>query len=68
MATAIHVFSETLLNGEWTADKADTYVQELPNRFGWIDSHMEPVTCPRQTWLYGLLVDEVRYSQALVFP
>ncbi|MYZ51580.1 hypothetical protein [Malikia spinosa] len=62
MATAIHVFSETLLNGEWTADKADTYVQELPNRFGWIDSHMEPVTCPRQAWLYGLLVDEVRYS------
>lgn len=62
MATEIHVFSETLLNGEWTADKADSYIQELPNRFGWIDSRMEPVPCPKQAWLYGLLVDEVRYT------
>lgn len=62
MATEIHVFSETLLDGEWTADKAETYVQELPNRFGWIDARMEPVPCPRQYWLFGLLVDEVRYS------
>ncbi len=62
MATEIHVFSETLLNGEWTADKADSYVQELPNRFGWIDSRMEPVGCPRQYWLFGLLVDDVRHS------
>ena len=68
MATEIHVFSETLLDGEWTADKAETYVQELPNRFGWIDARMEPVPCPRQYWLFGLLVDEVRYSWPWSFP
>ena len=62
VATEIHVFSETLCGDTWTADKADTYVQELPNRFGWIDARMEPVPCPRQYWLFGLLVDEVRYS------
>lgn len=62
VATEIHVFSETLLDGEWTADKADSYVQELPNRFGWINSSMEQVPCPKQAWLFGLLVDEVRHT------
>ena len=62
VATEIHVFSETLLDGEWTADKADSYNQEHPNRYGWIDASMEPVPCPKQAWLYGLLVDEVHYT------
>ena len=68
VATEIHVFSETLCGDTWTADKAETYVQELPNRFGWIDARMEPVPCPRQYWLFGLLVDEVRYSWPWSFP
>lgn len=68
VATEIHVFSETLCGDTWTADKADTYVQELPNRFGWIDARMEPVPCPRQYWLFGLLVDDVRYSWPWSFP
>ena len=58
----IYIFSETLLNQVWTADKADSYIQEDPNRSGWIKSSMENVPCPKRAWLYGLLVDEVRYS------
>ena len=62
MATEIHIFSETLLNGEWTADKADSYNEGPANKFGWFEATMNNVDCPKKPWLYGLLVDEVRFT------
>lgn len=62
MATEIHVFSETLQNGQWTADNAASLIVEPPARFGWVKATMDHVECPNKYWLFGLLVDEFRYS------
>ncbi len=56
------MFSEHRKNGVWTASEKDTYNEEAPNRFGWVNASMRRVPCPEKYHLYGLLVDGARYS------
>lgn len=60
MITCIHVYSEYRENGEWVASEKDTYIEEEPNRFGWINAKMRRVECPEKYSFYGLLADGVR--------
>lgn len=62
MATCIHVYSETRHKGEWVANDRDTYNEEKPNRFGWVNAHMRRVACPEKYPFYGLLLDGARAS------
>jgi hypothetical protein len=62
MATCIHVYSEIRKNAEWTAINKDTFNEELPNRFGWINASMQRVPCPEKYPFYGLLLDGARAS------
>lgn len=62
MATCIHVYSEFRKKDEWIANDKDTYNEEKPNRFGWINASMRRTPCPEQYRFYGLLLDGARYS------
>ena len=62
MITALHIFSETRINGEWKADAAQTFEMDEANRFGWVAVRMRPVSHMQDYNLFGLLVDEVRTS------
>lgn len=62
MATCIHVYSEVRQNNEWIATARDSYNEEKPNRFGWVNSTMARVPCPEKYPFYGLLLDGVRSS------
>lgn len=68
MTTCIHVYSEYRENGQWVASEKDTYNEELPNRFGWINASMKRVPCPETYFLYGLLYDGARCSWPWSFP
>ena len=62
MTTCIYVYSEYRDNGVWVASDKDTYNEEKPNRFGWVNAHMRQVPCPEKYRFYGLLLDGARYS------
>jgi hypothetical protein len=62
MATCINVYSEIRKNGEWTAIEKDTFVEEAPNRFGWVNASMRRVPCPEKYIFYGLLLSGARAS------
>lgn len=62
MTTCIHVYSEERKNGNWVATDKDSYNEERPNRFGWINAQMRRVPCPESYRFYGLLLDGARYS------
>lgn len=59
MATCIHVYSEIRKNKEWIAVQKDTFNEESPNRFGWINASMKRVHCPEKLPFYGLLLKGV---------
>ena len=62
MTTCIHVYSEYRQRGRWVAVAQETYNEEQPNRFGWINAYMQRVPCPENYRFYGLLLDGARYS------
>lgn len=62
MTTCIHVYSEFKKNNEWIATERDTYNEERPNRFGWVNASMKRIQCPEEYKFYGLLVDGARAS------
>ena len=68
MATCIHVYSEIRKKNEWIANERETYNEEKPNRFGWVNATMRRVYCPENYRFYGLLADEVRTSWPWSFP
>lgn len=68
MTTCIHVYSEFRKEGEWIASDKETYNEEKPNRFGWINANMRRLPCPEKYPLYGLLHDGVRTSWPWSFP
>lgn len=68
MATCIHVYSEYRSKGRWVATEQETYNEEKPNRFGWVNAAMRRVPCPENYRFYGLLLDGARYSWPWSFP
>lgn len=56
------MYSEIYKNGQWIADAKDTYNEEKPNRFGWVNASMQRVPCPEKYPFYGLLLDGARAS------
>ena len=68
MTTCIHVYSEHRVNNDWVASERDTYNEEKPNRFGWVNASMRRVPCPEKYHLYGLLREGVRCTWPWSFP
>ncbi len=62
ITTLIHIYSEVRHKGQWTATAKDTYNEEKPNRFGWVNASMQRVPCPEKYPFYGLLLDGARAS------
>ena len=62
------MYSEYRENDKRTASEKDTYNEEQPNRFGWINASMKRIVCPEKYNLYGLLHDVARCSWPWSFP
>jgi hypothetical protein len=67
VTTCVHMYTEHRVNGEWVATSKDTFNEEKPNRFGWVNATMRKVDCPENYQIYGLLHDGVRTSWPWAF-
>lgn len=68
MPTCINAYSERKTKGAWVATEKETFNEEKPNRFGWVNASMSMVTCPENYEFYGLLLDGVRNTWPWSFP
>lgn len=62
MTTQIHAYAELCNGNQWTAVHKDTYNEEKPNRFGWVNASMYRVPIAEKYPFYGLLLDGARAS------
>lgn len=67
MATQIHAYSEVRKGNEWVATAKDTFNEEKPNRFGWVNASMARVPVAEKYPFYGLLLDGARASHPWSF-
>lgn len=67
MATCIHAYSEVRKGQEWVATAKETFNEEKPNRFGWVNATMQRVPVAEKYPFYGLLLDGARASHPWSF-